>query len=261
MLRTLCYSFVLLLIALSAEKVSAVTLDWDTVTWAPGSLSNSYNIDPARAGNDITLTLSGDTGQFTPKGGSNIPAVLNIIEGGLTPVQNSLVLHVDLANTSQAVQMSVNFSALYNYGVNNVSFTLFDVDIASGSFQDQIRSIMALSIDGVTLIAPTITVGSAATVTGSGINQVVTGMVNNPDMGAGSGTGNVTISFGAAAIKSFGFLYGSGATAPADPTAQGISMHDLSYTPVPEINPAWSAILSCIAASGLILRHRASVRK
>ena len=248
-------------LAFSLVRAAAVTLDWNAVTWTPGALNGSYDVDPSRAGNDISLALTGNTGQFAPKNGNTIPAILNIIEGGLSPAQNSLVLHLDLANQSQGVTMTVNFSALYTQGVSNVSFTLFDVDFSSGAFQDQIRSIQALSIDGTTLIAPTITTSSANTLTGTGLNQVVNGISTNTDTGPTSGNGNVTISFGAAAIKSFMFTYGSGTNAPADPTTQGIALHNISFTPVPEINPAWSALLSCLAATGLVLRHRSHFRK
>lgn len=249
---------------LSAPAARAVVLDWDTVSWTAGSLNNSYDIDPTKAGNDIHVNVSGDTGQFVPKGGSAIPGNLNIIEGGLSPVENSLVLHIDLADQTQGVMVSVSFNALYTAGVNNVSFTIFDVDYASGAFQDQLRSIRGLSIDGVTLIAPTITTAGASstvTVTGSGINQVVDGVANNSDMGATSGNGNVTISFGNNAIQSFTFVYGSGSTAPADPTAQGIALHDISFTPIPEMNPAWISIFSCLAATGFVFRHRGRARK
>jgi len=252
----------ILCIAACSPAAHAVTLDWDGVTWTAGSLSNSYDIDPSKAGNDITVSVSGNTGQLAPKSGSPIPANLNIIEGGLSPVQNSLVLHLDLANQSQSVTVTVNFSSLYTAGVKNVSFTMFDVDFSSSAFQDQIRSIQALSIDGTTLIAATITTSSANSLNGTtGLGQVVTGMSNNTDTGATSGNGNVTISFGANAIKSFTFVYGSGTTAPVDPTAQGIAMHDITFTPVPEINPAWSGLVSCLVAAALIRRHSAKFRK
>jgi len=171
------------------------------------------------------------------------------------------VLHLDLQNQTQSVTVTVNFSTLYTQGVTNVSFTLFDVDFSSGGFQDQISQIRGLSVDGTTWIAPTITTSSANVLTGTGLSQVVNGTGNNSDTGPTSGNGNVTFNFGANAITQFSYVYGSGTTAPTDPSLQGIAMHDISFTPVPEINPAWTAILSCFAATGLVLRHRANLRK
>jgi hypothetical protein len=250
-----------------AAAAHAVTLDWDTATWTAGSLSNSYDVDPANAGNDVTVTVSGSTAQLQPglvSPNPQTPAITTALEGGLSPVQKSLEIAVDLANKAQAIVVTVNFSAGYTLGVQNVSFTIFDVDFANGggsTFQDELRSIQAVGADGVTLIAPTITVGSDVSLTGAGLSQVATGIATNTDTGATSGNGNVTISFGANAIKSCTFTYGSGNGTVADPTYQHIALHDITYSPVPEINPAWSAIASCFVAAGLILRHSAKFRK
>jgi hypothetical protein len=96
---------------------------------------------------------------------------------------------------------------------------------------------------------------------GAGLTQVVNGTVSGVDNGPGSGNGNVTISFGTTAIKSFTFTYGSGSGTVADPTYQHVGIHDIAFTPVPEINPAWSALGSCLVAAALILRHSAKFRK
>lgn len=242
------------------SNAAAVTLDWDVVAWTPGSLSNSYNIDPANAGNDVTFTLSGNTNRFADKAGSAMPAVLNIIEGGLSPVQKSLVLHVDLTTQSEGITLTVNFSSSYTAGVSGVSFSVFDID-QSANFQDQLRSIRALAMDGTTWIAPTITTSSSNTLTGTGLAQVVNGTAGNTDTGPTSGNGNVLISFGNTPISMFSFVYGSGTVAPTDPGTQGISLHDFSFTPVPEINPAWSAVACCLLVAGLVFRHRANLRK
>jgi len=245
----------------------AVTLDWDAVAWTAGTLTHSYDIDPANAGNDVTVTVSGNTSQLQPglvSPNPQTPAITTALEGGLSPVQKSLEVAIDLANQSQAIVVTVNFSAGYTHGVQNVSFTIFDVDFANSggnTFQDQIRSIQAVAADGVTLVAPTITVGSDVSLTGSGLNQLATGIATNTDTGATSGNGNVTISFGATAITSFTFTYGSGSGTAADPTYQHIGVHDIAFTPVPEINPAWSAVGSCLIAAVLILRHSAKFRK
>lgn len=63
----------------------------------------------------------------------------------------------------------------------------------------------------------------------------------------------------AAAIKSFTFTYGGGTV--ADSTYQHVGIHNITFTRVPEINPAWTAAGSCIVAAALKLRHSAKFRK
>ena len=235
----------------SSDTSRAVVLDWSTVTWAPGSLNNSYNVDPASPGNDLTVTVSGSTGQlqpsFTPPN-PQTPAITQTFQGGFGAVQNSLELRVDYSNTAQALTITIDFSAAYAQGVTNVSLSLFDID--SGTYQDQIRNITALSIDGVTQIAPTISgVGASVSLTGIGLNQTLDGIATVPDTGAGSGDGNATITFNAA-IQSLTFTYGSGPSAPSDPTTQKIGIYNLIYSvvPIPEINPTIASALVCFLA-------------
>ena len=245
---------------------SAITLNWGTEPWAAGSLQNSYNIDPANPGNDLTVTVSGNTGVLQPEivaPNPMTPAVTAAFQGGAGSPQNSLCIATNFANRSQGITVTVDYSAQYTQGVTNVSFTIFDVDFAnvSGSnYQDQIRSIMAVGIDG-TLIAPTITTSINNVLSGTGLNQVVNGVTSTSDTGPTSGNANVTISFGTNAIRSFTFTYGSGSGTVADPTYQHIGMSNVVFTPVPEMNPAFGASLSCIVAMLLALRHHARHRK
>ena len=252
----------LLAVLFLSTTAKAVILDWDTVTWTAGSLSNSYDVDPANAGNDVTVTVSGNTAQLQPElvaPNPQTPCVTTNFQGGLPTAENTLCLAVNFTNQTQQVTVTVDFSALYAQGVHNVSFKIFDVDFANAggsTYQDQIRSITALSIDGVTQIAPTITTSPNNTLSGSGLSQVVTGNTSTVDTGAGSGDANMTIDFGTNAIKSVTFTYGSGSGTVADPTYQHIGLYDISFTPVPEINPVLGAIFSCVAAAGLVLfRH------
>jgi len=224
----------------------AVTLDWSAVTWTAGSLSTAQLTTELVAPNPMT------------------PAITNDFQGGLATAQPSLCLAVNFANQGQAVTVTIDFSALYTLGVQNISLTLFDIDFSAASgnnYQDQLRNISATSIDGVTSVAPTITTSANNTLSGSGLTQVVNGTVSTVDTGAGSGNGNVTISFGATAIKSFTFTYGSGSGTVADPTYQHVGFSNITFTPVPEINPVWSALGSCLLAAVLILRHSAKFRK
>ena len=259
--------FSIFLLLFVATEVQAITLDWDAVAWAPGALTNSYDIDASKAGNDITVTVSGNTATLQPElvaPNPMTPAVTTNFQGGLGTAQNTLCLAVNFANQSQSVTVKVDFSALYTAGVQGVSFTLFDIDFSAASgnnYQDLLSSITATSIDGVTLVAPTITTSANNVRSGSGLTQVVNGTVSTSDLGAGSGNGNLTISFGATPIKSFTFTYGSGSGTVPDPTYQHVGMHDITFTPVPEINPVWSGVGSCFLALALILRHSAKFRK
>jgi hypothetical protein len=261
------FLFFLCLGVLLSPVALAITLDWDAVTWTPGTLSNSYDVDPTKAGNDLTVTVSGNTARLQPEIVSPnpmTPAITKDFQGGLGSTQNTLCLAVDFTNKTQSVTVTVNFSSLYTAGVSNVSFSLFDIDLSNVSgndYQDLLSSISATSIDGVTLIAATITTSATNTLSGTGLTQTVNGISGNTDLGPGSGNGNVTIDFGGAAIKSFTFTYGSGSNPGADPTYQHVGIHDISFTPVPEINPAWSAVGSCLLAFALILRHSAKFRK
>lgn len=266
-MQSLCrYLTFLCLTLLVMPSARAITLDWDAVTWTAGSLSNSYDVDPSRAGNDITVTVSGNTNRLQNElaGGPITPAITANFEGGLGTAQNSLCVAVNFANQSEAITVTVNFSALYTLGVQNLSFTLFDIDfsnVSGNQYADQLRNIQAIDMNG-NAVAPTITTSPNNSLSGTGLTQVVNGTVSTSDLGPGSGNGNVTISFGATPIKSFTFTYGSGGPpGVTDPTYQHVGISDMTFTPVPEINPGWSAVGSCLLALGLIIRHSAKFRK
>src|SRR2546423_921710 len=144
----------------------AVTLDWSTTSWTPGSLTNSYDIDPAKAGNDITVTVSGNTAQLQPELVSPnpiTPAITTNFQGGQASAVSSLCLAVNFTSQGQSVTVAVDFSSLYTLGVQNVSFTLFDVDFdnvaGTSTYQDQLRNIVATAVDG-SQVVPTITTSS-----------------------------------------------------------------------------------------------------
>lgn len=253
--------------ALCTSTLHAVTLDWDGVTWTAGSLSNPYDIDPLRVGNDVTVTISGNTPQLQGEivaPNPMTPALTTNFQGGLATAQNTLSLAVNFTDQTQFITVTVDFSAQYSLGVQNVSFTVFDVDfdnVAGSTYRDQLRNIVATSVDGTTLIPAIITTSGANSRTGSGLGQVVDGIASVSDTGPTSGDGNVIISFGTTAIRSFTFTYGSGSGTAADPTYQHIGIHDITFTPVPEMNPTWTAVGSCLLAAALILRHSGKFRK
>jgi hypothetical protein len=254
-------------IACFSSFAQAVTLDWGTATWTPGTLTNSYDVD-GTVGDDLRFDLGGTTGELANDSGGNLPTpnINSNLEGGLTQVQSSLNIAIDLGKKDRFVTVTITFAAAYTQGVENVSFTLFGIDQAAGNsnvYIDEISSISALSIDGVTQIAPTITgIGSAVSWSGGGVNQVLTGSANVPNTGAGSGAGNATISFNATGIRSITFTFGAAGNSAHNPEFQDISMHDLTFSPVPEINPTVAAAaICCFAVVAMNLRRLRSGRQ
>ena len=237
---------------LSQNCASALVLDWDSVSWVDGTLNNTFNV----SGNDVTVDVSANNGAalapFSGLPNPQTPTIGNSFQGGLATAENTLILAVDLDNSLQSITVTVSFAAFG--GATDVSFKLFDID-AGGPYQDQVTSIQALSTDGTTLIAPTITTSANNTPIGTGLSQSVVGTATTPSTGANSGRGNVTIDFGTNDIQSFTFTYGSTA-AFLDPAYQHFGLYDIDFTPVPEINPALISVLSCLTAAGLVLRRR-----
>lgn len=250
--------FLICAICSIARPASSALVDWSTLTWPAGSLSNSYDVDAGSAGNDVTMTISGDTAQLqtsTVAGAPQTPAITRAFDGGLGTSPMTLELALNLTSNAQSVTFTLDFSALYASGVAYVSFRLFDIDFnnsGGSSYQDVINSIYATSITG-TQIAPTITnVGTNVTLSGSGLSQVLTGQVSTPDTGAGSGAGNATITFNATDIGSITFTYGSSGMF-ADPTYQHIGIYNLDYTIVPEPETLGACAVIAILA---VLRPR-----
>lgn len=262
-LRFYCFATIIVLAFPCLESARAVTLEWTGKTFTSGQ-PNDYDADPDVIGDDITVAIN--TGNLGA--GTMTAAVDTTNEGGFGANTSSLGILINLQTVGEYVTVTVTFSAAYTMGVTDVSFTLFDVDyVDTGKnniqFQDQIRSITATTINDTT-VGATVTDGLANDSTGTSPNQVINGTANSLSTGSTSSDGNVTIDFGTNAIKSFTFVYGSGTGLTGnnvDPTDQKIGIYNINFTPVPEINPAWSALVSCIVAGGLILRHRASHRK
>ena len=234
-----------------ATPAHALILDWDAVTWANGSTNNSYDLN-GDAINDITVAMTTQdqaTWAADPATGTLTPAVNQSLTGGLSPVENSLNLSANLKTQSN---VWVHFSFTGGQpGAANVSFTIFDIDITTNS--DIIESIVGRALDGSFVPATITNVGSGVTLTGTGFSQQLTGNVATAN---NSSNGNATISFGSTIITDvfFNFSNSSGTH-----LFQNIAIGDISFTPVPEINPAATAAGSCIAALVLtaLLRRRA----
>jgi hypothetical protein len=253
--RTRLCVFAAVFVALGgfAHSARALVLDWDAVAWNPGSLNNSYDLN-ADTINDITVSMTAQSNTFTndPTTGAMTPTINQTITGGQSPAQNTLMIAGNLFTHSD-LTVHLSFTGAPP-GANNVSFTIFDIDVTTNA--DIISSIFGVTSNG-TLVAPTISnVGSSVTLSGGGLSQVLTGNTASPNSGPGSGNGNATITFGATIITDIYFVFSNTAGAPR---YQDIAIGDISFTPVPEINPAMVATGSCIAAVvfTILLQRRA----
>jgi len=235
-------------VALFGAPAHALVLDWTGQTWVHDSNqntnSNSYETDASRPGDDIDVST---TTPWPAELGT--PAVAQTLQGGNATPTWALVFTPDLTRDTHSFTVTITFSATYTQGVSNVSFTLFDID-SSGTFIDQVRSISATSVTGTT-IAPTITdLGSNVILTGTAANPVLTGNGLSPDTGAGSGNGNATISFNVDGIRSITFTFGEPTGGPANPSMQNLGLSNITYSPVPEVNPTIAA--ACVCFFGML---------
>jgi hypothetical protein len=173
---------------------------------------------------------------------SKPPRLHSNLEGGFGAGHASLQLALKVSDNAQAVTITIDFSNLYAAGVAYVSFKLFDIDFSdqggNNGYQDQIRSISATSTTG-TSIAPSITgVGPNVSLSGSGLNQLLTGMVSTSDTGATSADANATITFNTTNIRSITFTYGN-TNAFSKPAYQHIALDNIDHSIVPESNNWW----------------------
>lgn len=251
------------LACLVTSSARAIVLDWNNFTWASGALTQSFDVDPNNPGNDITITVTGDTSWFVSGNTTTSPVVDNTLTGGQGTSQDSLLLGVNWPQNTRNLTITISFN--YAGGVSDANFTLFDIDMSNGGsdsgWVDQITSIYATGTNG-SLIAPSITGSTDNTVSGSGTNQVITGTATASQT---SSDGNAYINFGSNYITSLTFTYGDDSSSPKNPGQQWIGIYDISFKPkVPEVHPALIASFCCFGGIGIRavrLRFRRRVMK
>jgi hypothetical protein len=248
---------VIALMLCMAGAANALVLDWSSATWTPGATSGGIEVDGNNPGDDVMITLSGNLNKLRtdPNSGTATPAILTRFQGGLGSPDHSLHFFVN-AGTQTEITVTISFSALYVQGVENVSFSLFDIDKTTDA--EMFKNMYATDMNGNQIAATISNLGSGVSLSGTGLTQLLTGNSAAADSGAGSGNGNATVSFGATAIRSFTFTFDNSS---GPPRIQEFGLYDINFTPVPEINPAWTGAFSCFVAAGMVLAHRRSVRK
>ena len=232
----------------------AAVLNWDTVTWTDGALTNSYDVD-GDGKLDVKVTITGDTSAFY-----QAPGLWDAARAGSDPGAPSsagtggklLTLWMDQSSSSNTVTVTVTFLGNYAGGVYT-SFQLHDID--QGGYQDQVSSIDGLQAGAAdkkknwNVNPVSVTGGDTAVVAGSGNNLTITGYgaANN-----NSSAGDANIDFGNTKVSGFEFTYGNGPDAPANPGLQHIQLGDITFstTATPEVHPGLAGAVLCLLMMG-----------
>lgn len=235
----------------ASPSCRGVVLDWSLVSWPLNSLTNSFDIDSSNPGNDVRITITGDTDYIT----GNNPQIDSQITGGYGTSAKSLDLTTTFDTQYQQWTLTVEF--LYSNGVQDVSFTILDIDaVTDPPPADQLRNIYATAVGSTNLVAPTIVGSVDNVVTGSGVNQTVTGVTPNQQSSA---DGNVYVSYSNTPISSFTYTFAMDSNVVLHGgkiASQHNALYDITFSkPVPEVGVAFPpCAMAAFALAFLVVR-------
>ena len=221
---------------------ASITLDWNAVSWISGALAQSFDIDPANPGNDVTDTVIDSAGRI-----AQAVSTTTLITGGVSATNKTLQLVPNFLTNQESISVRIDF--LYPAGVRDVSYFIHDIDGNLSAWQEEVRGISAT---GNTLpnFPPTSLLRTGATptfqITGTGLAQLLTATSEASD---DSNNGTASVSFGTALVRTTGFTSGAATAGNFDPIESGIALGNLTYNNVPEPSSAL-LLLSALALAG-----------
>jgi hypothetical protein len=170
------------------------------------------------------------------------------LDGGFTG-QEALYLGVDQNKANDFIQITITF--LYSPGVNNVNFSVFDVDDGTGQWVDELYRFRG-RLGGTTVSNATLTDSIYNNVANSGAtNATATGVTANADNNTGDG--NVGVNFGTPTVTSIDFRWRNTDGALG---FQHIALSDITYTVVPEPATVFTASLLGLLVLGQGIRRK-----
>lgn len=232
-----------------ALHAATITLDWNSVLWTSGQLTQSFDIDPANPGNDVTITISGDTNRIASPVGAT-----TLITAGVSPTNKTLQLVTDFANNLESIVVRIDFN--YFEGVSGVNLLLHDIDGDGVTWKEEVRGIVA-SNNVPSNFGPTqvlaLNASPTFTSTGSGLSRQLTGTQLADDA---ANTGSASIAFGNQLTYSTSFRFGASTTGTFDPVNSGISLGTVTYTTPAVPEPTSSMLLLAGATLAGFVRSR-----
>lgn len=192
--------------------VGSTLHDWDSITWAAGTISGSYALTAVGTMN-FNIAISGGTFLNNATFGGQSPTRQNVVTGGFVPAQFSIFELVDMTSRSGVVTNTLTLPT----AVPGLQFRLFDIDYNAGQFADRVTVTGTFNGSPVT---PTLTNGISNYVIGSSAY----GDGTSADTSA---NGNVVVTF-TSPVDTIVILYGNHNLAPVDPGQQAIAIHDIT---------------------------------
>jgi len=245
----------------SCDAANRFTLDWNAqlpINTALGTGSRTMTVtNAAGASVQVTLSFAGQTTRYVAGGAGQAPNVSVQNVGGIGAGEHTLYLATTFAGFTSDIGTNTN-TAIIRFGfstlVREVSFVLLDADFNAGQFRDWVRlsgtdgatyvpaiatpygrnnsTAPGVAAPGVTFVGP----GSTAGVAFPSGDFVGTGVSANSD-----DFGNVQVAF-AAPITQAEIRYGNGpaSTMTGTPGLQSISIHNITFCPMPDVTIAKS---------------------
>ncbi len=239
---------------------AAAELDWSSVSWTSGTLSQSYsNVDGTTVDIDFTFPATVTTGNALYPTGTPSPSNGAFVTGSPeinTDLTTDDALYLELDFGAQDPNEYVTLEIDFSEEVTDVSLTAFDIDFNDDDFQDLVV-VVGLTESG-DFVEPT-TLGISA-----GVNRRTRGAVgraffddtiydpNDPAVIRRSGIvglttqstpdgGSGTWDFGDQEIVGLRLVYTNGRDGPVTPDGQAIALGNVSFTPViPEAETYWA---------------------
>ncbi len=192
--------------------LGTTVLDWDAVAWTNGSTSNSYPV--TNIGTVALNVTNPGTWLNNATYGGQSPTRQNVVTGGFSPAQFSIMELVDLAAIGDSAATTITLPT----AVPGLQFRIFDVDYAAGQFADRVTVTGTYNGSPVT---PVLTNGISNYVIGNSAY----GDATSADTQA---NGNVVATFNTP-VDTVTVSYGNHALAPANPGQQAITLHDITF--------------------------------